>query len=203
MRGAVDNLDQIKSIFEEFAIQSHYIHADAALSGMILPFVDDPQPWDFAAGVDSISISGHKLIGAPVPCGVALARKTHVDRIARSVEYVGVNDTTILGSRSAFSPLILWFALKRLHEEGLEEIVKGSLDAAGYAITALANYGIEAWRNKNSITVVFPRPPKELMKKWVIAPDGEISHIITLPHVTREIIDEFASDFAEALSESQ
>jgi len=40
---------------------------------MILPFVPHPQPWDFRAGIDSISISGHKMIGAPLPCGVVLA----------------------------------------------------------------------------------------------------------------------------------
>ena len=198
MRGAVDDLDKIKEIFGELAVKSYYLHADAALSGMILPFVDDPQPWDFGAGVDSISISGHKLIGAPLPCGVALAKRNHVERIERSVEYVGVNDTTIAGSRSAFSPLILWYALKRLHEEGLQAIVARSLDTAEYAIGRFADHGVEAWRNRNSITVVFPRPPGSLMEKWVIAPEGEIGHIITLPHVTREVIDAFVDDYAAA-----
>ena len=199
MRGAVDDLDRIKEIFEELAIRTHYIHADCALSGMILPFVDDPQPWNFAAGVDSLSISGHKLIGSPLPCGIAMARKGHVDRIARSVEYVGVNDTTIMGSRSAFSPLILWYALKKLHERGLKNIVRQSLEYADYAIERLAAIGVEAWRNRNSITVVFPRPPEELGERWVIAPQGDIAHIITLPHVDHGVIDAFVADFEAAL----
>jgi len=203
MKGAVDRLDRIREIFERFAIQSHYIHADAALSGMILPFVNNPPPWNFADGVDSLSISGHKLIGAPLPCGIAMARKSHVDRIARSVEYVGVNDTTIMGSRSAFSPLILWYALKKLHEEGLANIVRRSLELADYAIGKLASIGVEAWRNPDSITVVFPRPPAPLMETWVIAPQGDIAHIITLPHVSREVIDAFVADLATALSATQ
>ena len=203
MRGAIDRLDRIREIFDQFAIQNHYIHADAALSGMILPFVDNPPPWNFADGVDSLSISGHKLIGAPLPCGIAMAKKSHVDRIARSVEYVGVNDTTIMGSRSAFSPLILWYALKKLHQEGLANIVRRSLELADYAIEKLAEIGVEAWRNENSITVVFPRPPASLMEDWVIAPQGGIAHIITLPHVRREVIDAFAADFAAALSSKQ
>lgn len=203
MRGAIDNLDRIKAIFAELAISAHYIHADAALSGMILPFVADPQPWNFAAGVDSLSISGHKLIGAPLPCGIAMARRRHVERIARSVEYVGVNDTTIMGSRSAFSPLLLWYALKKLHEEGLSNIVRRSLESADYAIGKLASIGVEAWRNRNSITVVFPRPPAALMDKWVIAPQGEIAHIITLPHVSPKIIDLFVADFAAAREAEQ
>ncbi len=60
--------------------------------------------------------------------------------------------------------------------------------------------GIEAWRHENSITVVFPRPPDSLMKKWIIAPRKGIGHIITLPHVTEAVIDEFAADFAGALN---
>ena len=70
MRGAVDDIPAIRQIINELGIREHYIHADAALSGMILPYVDDPQPFGFDAGIDSISISGHKLIGAPLPCGI-------------------------------------------------------------------------------------------------------------------------------------
>ena len=53
MKGAVDDLDKIREIFDDLAISSSYIHVDAALSGMILPFVDDPQPFGFDAGIDS------------------------------------------------------------------------------------------------------------------------------------------------------
>ncbi|NOX99150.1 MAG: aminotransferase class V-fold PLP-dependent enzyme, partial [Verrucomicrobia bacterium] len=52
MKGAIDDLDGINEIFDELAIHSHYIHVDAALSGMILPFVDDPQPFDFRAHIN-------------------------------------------------------------------------------------------------------------------------------------------------------
>ena len=201
MRGAIDDLDKIKAIFKEFEIPEYYIHADAALSGMILPFLNNTPPWNFADGVDSISISGHKLIGAPVPCGVVLANKSHVDRVARLVEYVGVSDTTIAGSRSSFSPLILWYALRSLGEEGFRRIAKQSLETADYAISELRKRGINAWRNLNSITVVFPRPPSEMMERWVIAPHGDIAHIITLPHVTRETIDAFAEDFSNCYRE--
>lgn len=200
MKGAIDNLATIRSILDDLAITNAYIHADAALSGMILPFVDEPQPWDFAAGADSISISGHKLLGSPLPCGVVLARKTHVDRIARSIEYVGVLDTTISGSRNAISPLFLWYRLRTLGRQGLIDLVQRCLQLADYALEKLNAAGVESWRHKNSITVVFPRPPDAIMKKWCIAPKKGIGHIITLPHVTEEIIDEFVSDFAIALA---
>lgn len=199
MTGAVDDLSRISGLFDELAIREHYVHVDAALSGMILPFVERPQPWSFADGADSISISGHKLIGGPVPCGVVLARQVNVDRVARAVEYVGAHDTTISGSRSALSPLILWMAIHKHGEAGLRGIVQESLGYAAYAVERLQEIGVPAWRHPNSITVVFPRPPEALHERWVIAPYRDIGHVITLPHATRDVIDEFVADFRAVL----
>lgn len=196
MKGAVDDLARIRGIFEDLAVQRYYLHCDAALSGLILPFVASPQPFDFADGAHSISISGHKMIGSPIPCGVVLALKQHVDRIARSVEYVGVLDTTLSGSRSAISPLILWYALRRAGPDGFRQTVETCLARADYAIARFADRGIPAWRNKNSITVVFPRPGEAVFRKWQVAPYRDIGHLITMPHVTEAIIDEFVADVA-------
>ncbi|MFZ2279715.1 MAG: histidine decarboxylase [Prosthecobacter sp.] len=199
MKGAVDDLSKIRAILDDLAIPNAYIHADAALSGMILPFVDNPQPWNFADGADSISISGHKMLGSPVPCGVVIARKAHVDRIARSIEYIGALDTTIAGSRSAFSPLLLWHRLRTLGDAGLRNMVQACLGNAEYAVEQLCAQGIESWRHPNSVTVVFPKPPPSMMEKWIIAPRKNIGHLIVMPHVTRDIIDDFVADFAAAL----
>jgi histidine decarboxylase len=202
MKGAVDDIRQIRQIIQELALPRSYIHVDAALSGMIFPFLKDPPAWNFADGADSISISGHKMIGAPLPCGIVLAKKKHVDRIARSVEYVGVMDTTITGSRSAFAPLMLWYALAKLGKKGCRERAERCLEMAEYAVQQLQHHGIAAWRNPSSITVVFPRPPQSLFKKWVIAPHDKIGHIITMPHVTADVVDEFVADYVAALKKS-
>ena len=58
MKGAVDDLGAIRNVMDGLQVRDFYIHADAALSGMILPFVPDPQPHGFDAGIDSMSISG-------------------------------------------------------------------------------------------------------------------------------------------------
>jgi histidine decarboxylase len=194
MTGAVDDIPKIKSILDEFLIDKHYIHADAALSGMILPFVEEPQPWNFADGIDSISISGHKMIGSPMPCGVVLARKSAMKRIARSIEYVGALDTTIPGSRNGITPIFLWYAIKRHGAEGFAGMVESCLEKAEYAVQKFNDSGIKAWRNKNSVTVIFPTPPQAVLDKWQIAVHGKIAHIITMPHVPKERIDEIADD---------
>ncbi len=203
MTGAVDDVGRIQSILDELAIRRSYIHADAALAGMLLPFVPDPPRWHIGDGADSVSISGHKVIGAPIPCGVVLARRESVERIARSVEYVGALDTTIMGSRNALTPLMLWTALRRFGQDGLTQLTRTSLDHAAYAVDRLRSVGIDAWCHPNSITVVFPRPPEALFDQWVLAPYRDICHIITLPHVSPDVIDEFVSDFAQAIVDEE
>ena len=194
MKGAVDDVGKVRGILDDLAVTNAYIHADAALSGMILPFVDEPQPYGFDAGFDSVSISGHKLIGCPLPCGVVLTKRDYVARIARSIEYVGVLDTTLPGSRNALTPLMLWYAFERLGMDGFRELVAEMLAVAEYAVERFGEFGVPAWRHRNSVTVVFPRPPAEVSRKWQIAPLGDIAHIITMPHVTREMVNEFVDD---------
>ena len=175
------------------------------LSGMVLPFLDEPPSFGFETGIDSISISGHKLIGSPIPCGVVLAKREHVNSIARGIEYVGVLDTTITGSRNAFTPLILWYAFRRYGEDGIRRIVRTALDLADYAIDRFKRHDIKAWRNRHSITVVFPRPSAEIIRKWQLAAKGAIAHIVTLPHLDRErinhLVDDIADDLATARTE--
>ena len=197
MKGAIDDVEKIRDVLAEANVTQSYIHCDAALSGLILPFVDDPPKFDFAAGADSIAVSGHKLIGTPVPCGVVLARKKHVDRIAGDdVPYISGTDTTIGGSRSALSPLLLWYAVRRLGRVGLAQLVEHCLELADYTIARFADHGIDAWRHRHSITVVFPRPVDAVLSRWQIATHGDIAQLIALPHVTEDIVDRFVEDCA-------
>ncbi len=195
MKGAVDDLTKVRNILNDLTVNNFYIHADAALSGMILAFVDDPQPYDFDAGIDSIAISGHKLIGAPLPCGIVLTRRDYVNRIARAIEYVGVLDTTLPGSRNALTPLMLWYAFEKYGHDGFKEIVADMLAVAEYAVLRFNKFGVKAWRNKNSATVVIPKPSATFLHNWQIASQGEIAHIITMPHVDRPLVDRLVDEY--------
>ena len=161
---------------------------------MILPFVDEPQPFGFDAGFDSVAVSGHKMVGSPLPCGVALTKREYVTRIARSIEYVGVLDTTLTGSRNAFTPLMMWYALRERGFDGFRETVAECLAVAEYAVARFNDSGIPAWRNKNSVTVVFPKPSAQVVRKWQIAPYEDIAHLIAMPHVTRETVNAVVDD---------
>ncbi|CAM1339646.1 histidine decarboxylase [Tenacibaculum aestuarii] len=194
MKEAKDDIGRIKGILSNLAIQDHYIHCDAALAGSFGPFMQPRLPFDFMDGADSISISGHKFIGSPIPTGVLMAKRSNRDRIAKGISYIGSFDTTITGSRNGHSPLFLWYALKQLGIEGLQQRYKHSLAVAEYCEAELQKIGVNAWRNPNAITVVLPKTPKSIKDKWQLATEGDISHVICMPNVTKAQIDEFVSD---------
>ena len=77
------------------------------------------------------------------------------------------------------------------------------LSVAAYAVERFNSLGMPAWRNKNSVTVVIPRPPPEVVDKWQLILLDDIAHVITMPHVTREAIDQLAADCLRAQSVTQ
>ena len=198
MTEAIDDIARIRKNLTDLAIQESYIHCDAALCGMTLPFIEGAPVYDFRAGIDSISISGHKFIGSPMPCGIVLAKKRYVERIARSIEYIGTLDTTLTGSRNGIAPLILWYALRTRGAEGFRQEVADCLSKACYAVERFRSRGIEAWRNPFAITVVFPRPPDSVLEKWQIAVHRNRAHIITMQTVRRQQIDAVIEDVVAA-----
>ena len=164
------------------------------MAGMTLPFIDNASWYNFEDGVQSVSISGHKLIGSPVPCGVVLALKSNVGRIARAIEYVGTLDSTVSGSRNGFTPILLWYAIKKYGFNGFKKIIRNCIRTTEKAVKIFNNNGVEAWRNDDSITIVFPRPKEEIVKKWQLAVQDDDAHILCMPQVTEELVKELVQD---------
>ncbi|UTM59049.1 histidine decarboxylase [Photobacterium sp. CCB-ST2H9] len=207
LHGATDNLDKIKAILKYAGIQreDYYLHVDAAFHGMILPFVDAPQPYSFADDIDSISVSGHKMIGAPIPCGVVLTKKEYVENISVAVDYIVANDKTITGSRNGITPLMLWYAIKSSTEQEKELRVKRCLRLAEYATEKMNEKGVPAWRNPNSVIVVFPTPSEAVWRKYGLANSAEYAHIIITGHMIDNIqfLDQLIEDVALDLKEDE
>ncbi|MFZ4835682.1 histidine decarboxylase [Rouxiella sp. Mn2063] len=197
VRGAIDNIATIQERLRQagFKREDYYLHADAALSGMILPFVDNPQPFTFAEGIDSIGVSGHKMIGSPIPCGIVVAKRKNVDMISVEIDYISAHDKTITGSRNGHTPMMMWQAIKSHSLQDWQRRITHSLEMAQYAVDRLQKAGINAWRNKNSITVVFPCPSEAVWKKHCLATSGEVAHLITTAHhLDSQKIDELIDD---------
>ncbi|GAA0474151.1 MULTISPECIES: histidine decarboxylase [Tatumella] len=203
VRGAIDDIALIQQRVKALGIprDEYYLHADAALSGMILPFVSDAQPFSFADGIDSIGVSGHKMIGSPMPCGIVVAKKKNTDRISVEIDYISAHDKTITGSRNGHTPLMMWEAIRSHSEADWQRRIERSLTLAQYAVDRFQQAGIPAWRNRNSITVVFPCPSEAVWQKHCLATSGDIAHLITTAHHLDSskidaLIDDVIADYA-------
>ncbi len=125
VKGAVDNLDRILRILNNLDIprERFHIHCDGALFAMMMPFVDFAPEVSFNKPIDSIAVSGHKMLGCPMPCGVTIARKEHVKKVEQRIDYLNSVDTTIMGSRNGQTALYLWYSLRKKGLSGIKRDV--------------------------------------------------------------------------------
>ncbi|HAG81973.1 MAG TPA: histidine decarboxylase [Cyanobacteria bacterium UBA12227] len=199
MKGAIDDLDRVVDTLEKNHIQNYYIHCDAALFGMMLPFLADSPQIDFTKPIGSVAISGHKFIGTPIPCGIVLSRNYLIKKIETNIEYIASKDTTILGSRNGQAPIFLWYALRTRGYQGFAQEVKVCLQNAQYLFEQLKSIGCSCLLNPFSNTVLFQRPPEPLVEKWQLSTMENWAHIVVMQNITQETIDTFVNDFRGVL----
>ncbi|HBB31152.1 MAG TPA: histidine decarboxylase [Cyanobacteria bacterium UBA8803] len=194
MKGAIDDLDRALDILEKNHITNYYIHCDAALFGMMLPFVPNAPRIDFTYPIGTVAISGHKFIGSPVPCGVVLTRKNYLKQIENNIEYIAAKDTTILGSRNGQAAILLWYALQTRGYEGFAKEVEFCLQNAQYMFEQLKSINYPCLLNPFSNTVLFQKPSQSLIQKWQLATIDNWAHTIVMQNVTQEKIDAFVDE---------
>jgi histidine decarboxylase len=202
MSEAVDDVRRITAILDDLAVRDRFVHADAALTGIPLGLLDpEHRPgFDFADGADSIAVSGHKFLGSPLPCSVVITTAAHQARAAQTVDYIASPDTTITGSRSGHTPLILWHAITRHGIAGLRHRAEHARRLAAHAHAGLQQLGWDTYRHPHAFTVVLRTPPEPVLHKWVLPTDGGWSHIITMPGITADTVDAFLNDMAAAIA---
>jgi histidine decarboxylase len=200
----------------------YWIHVDAALGGAYMPFLKMAKEagmiqhagpdFDFSLPhVHSIAMSGHKWLGAPVPCGVFMTRRKYQLEPPADPEYLGAEDTTFAGSRSALAAAILWCYFARTsYDEQIRKALRTE-DLAAYAFAQLSGLdrrkGGELWveRTPLSLAVRFRAPSGSIVSRYSLAlvtlvMNGEkrtYAHIYIMEHVTKDLIDRLVSDLTQ------
>ena len=80
VRGGIDDLDGVVRVLDKVIgrREQYHIHCDGALFAQILPHLDQTGSTpvhDFSRPIASLSVSGHKMMGCPMPSGVIVHRK--------------------------------------------------------------------------------------------------------------------------------
>jgi glutamate/tyrosine decarboxylase-like PLP-dependent enzyme len=127
--GAIDPLDEIADVAEEFGI---WLHVDGAFGAWAALDPDYRERFRALARADSVTLNPHKWLQVPVDCGALLTRHPDVHRAAFSL----TPDYLVAGHGEAPWPcehmfeltfgnraLKTWAAMARLGRSGLAELV--------------------------------------------------------------------------------
>lgn len=129
--GTQDNLERIEQKIEDLK-RSHafqiYIHIDAAIGGLVFPFLDNKTKYFTNQYVQSVTVDPHKMGYVPLSAGVFLCRKGLQKHVEIPINYVeGKADDTLTGSRNATSAVATWAVIHKLGYEvfrkNLEELL--------------------------------------------------------------------------------
>jgi histidine decarboxylase len=200
VKGAHDDVAAVIDCLDAqgFGPDRRYVHLDGALNAMVLPFLEgvyDGILPTFRHGIDSISTSGHKMIGTPMPCGVLIARKQHSDRVASAIAYLRSNDTTLMGSRNGHAVVAVWARLLGHGRAGYTADSRRCVASAESLAARLRRAHVPVLWNEHGMTVVFPQPCEAIVKRYQLACHRGEAHAIIMPNVDESLIGEFVLDY--------
>ena len=203
--GAVDPIDKLSDIALEYEF---YLHVDAALGGLILPFLENAPTFDFRLkGVKSITVDPHKMGLATVPAVGILFRdsaclehiKTETPYLTEDVQY------TFVGTKSGASVAATWAVFESLGREGftktvnrclrLTKTLSASLESRGFNLVTKPALNIVAFRSSNSKLLVKALRQRGGFVSYV--PRLDCVRIIVMPHLRKRHVAAFLKDLSE------
>ena len=198
-KGAIDDQPALNAVLARHPEMEVYRHIDAALFGGYLPFTEYRDLVNRRANdFNSISISGHKFFGIDSPCGLFLTtREVYDNQQSFDIPYLNSNMRMINCSRSGLEPLKFWWLIKTVGNEGWTEQASRIMETTEYLKDSLKRIGRPYWCNQYSNTVFFPRPSKEIVRRFNLANSrdealgGALSHVVVMQHVDHSAVDRF------------
>jgi histidine decarboxylase len=203
-----------------------WFHVDGAFSASYMPFIEmaiNDCKFQVADGykfpifdfripeVHSISMSGHKWIGAPFPCGIFMSKIKYQLLPPDNPAYIGSPDTTFAGSRNGLAAMILWdYTAKHSYAAQIEKAINNEqfTHCAFERLKQLEkkiNKDLWIERTPLALTIRFKQPNRDIIFKYSLSCEslyvnGEkrsYAHIFLLEHVNNELIDALICDLAQ------
>jgi len=207
--GQIDPLVELSELAIEKGIE---MHVDAAFGGLVIPFMDDPYPFDFQLeGVSSITIDPHKMGMATIPSGGILFRN---ERYLRALEvetpYLTTRTQyTLTGTRPGTGVASAFAVLYSLGFEGMKEIVSECIKNTKLLVEEMRALGFEPVIDPVMNVVSFKTEKAERIKenlmsrRWVISTirNPRAIRFVIMPHVTEEVIGDFIKEFKKVLKD--
>ena len=211
--GTMDPISKISNICIDNEV---FLHVDAAFGGFVIPFLKNlgykVPDFDFQLeGVSSISVDAHKMGYSAIPLGTLIVRDNRwLDEISVESNCVSSRrQASVLGTRSGGPVAAAYAVTKYLGKKGYKDLVKKCMDNMHYAVNRINNIGLSlvVKPTMNVVGVKLKNPSKVVQKLtehgWKVNKIDRLSciRIVLMPHVTKEVIDDFIPDLEKACKE--
>lgn len=214
-KGAIDPIDQIRSRLRG---QASYLHVDAALFGGYFPYTShahevlyQSRAESAAPRYESLAVSCHKFFGFPAPAGLFITTKALFEEFnelfsrVHNPEYIHQVPGTIMCSRDAVKPAEFFFFSTPCAKSRLAESAKAVLENTQYLYDQMRLH-FQQWMptraDQRSNIVYFKKPGRRIARKYSLCSvrlesnqkREAYSHVVVMPHVTKDIIAQFLTD---------
>jgi tyrosine decarboxylase / aspartate 1-decarboxylase len=195
--GMVDPVPELGTIASERDI---FFHVDAAFGGMVLPFLEETIPFDFAVpGVSSIAVDPHKMGMSTIPSGCLLVRDPElICALSVDTPYLTVKQEFTLSGTRPGAPVVAALAvLEYLGREGMAALVRGCMKNTRRLITGMESFGIPRVVTPDVNVATF-RTDIMVPPPWQVSRtrQGHL-RIVCMPHVHKSIIEAFLQDIGD------
>ena len=206
-------VDDALRVYEE--VGDVPVHIDAAFGGLMIPFLRESNPSipkaDFTIpSVYSVSVDGHKAALTPIPSGALITRTRELmEKVRYRATYIEAGSQYgILWTRTAGSAAAFWASLMFFGVEGLRRLFTSMLTNAMYCRERLLDLGFDVVGPELPLICFRHREAGYRELKRGLADRGWYLYtcpiygglkITFMPHVTREVIDEFVEDLSKVL----
>jgi len=164
-------LNIVNKLLKQYKDLRFFIWIDAAMNGLIEPFVNPNFKPFYSPLVNAIVVDFHKYGHIPYSAGLILYREKFRKYIEQTIEYLAVDDNTLLGSRTGVASVSIWTIIHTLGINGYTTILKEQFLKKEYFISQIKKIvpSAEIITARNSLTcgIIFNSFKNQLLPKYI------------------------------------
>ncbi|RXA18728.1 tyrosine decarboxylase MfnA [Methanosarcina sp. MSH10X1] len=208
--GQIDPIEELAKLALDNEL---FLHIDAAFGGFVIPFLENPQPFDFKVpGVTSIAIDPHKMGLSTIPSGALLFRSpSFLDSLKVNTPYLTTKaQFTLTGTRSGASAAATYAVMKHLGREGYRKNVQYCMQLTSKLVEEARKLGFEPLIEPVMNVVALRVPSPDLVRERLLRKFGwNVSitrnprslRLVLMPHNTPQDVGEFLQDLEKVTAE--